>query len=100
MVKSDLINALKFQTPDITEADVKVSVELILNKISDVVAVGGRVEIRHFGTFTKVDKAARIGRNPRTGEPVQVPAKAAVKFKSGGGMNFRINLEAETKLAA
>ena len=53
----------------------------VFEGVKEVVASGDKVDIAGFGSFTPVEKAARVGRNPKTGEAVQIAAKKAVKFK-------------------
>ena len=67
----------------LTLADAETSVLAILDRISDQLAHGGRVEIRGFGSFKVNVRPARRGRNPKTGERVDVPAKPAPAFKAG-----------------
>ena len=63
----------------------------IFEKISEALARGERIELRGFGAFTVKERAPRVGRNPRTGETVHVPAKLRPHFKSGKELRRRIN---------
>ena len=71
--------------------DVEKIVETIFEEISDALASGNRVELRGFGAFSVKHRDARIGRNPRTGETVNVPAKRLPFFKTGKGLRERLN---------
>ena len=86
MTRSELATAISARFPDLAIADVEVAVKTILDAIATTIAAGGRVEIRNFGSFTARYRRARIGRNPVTGEVVQVVAKAVPYFKAGKGL--------------
>ena len=90
MTRSELITKLAARFPQLTLADAETSVLSILNRITDQLALGGRVEIRGFGSFKVNVRPARRGRNPRTGERVEVPAKPAPVFKPGVEMRERV----------
>lgn len=83
MVKSELIERLAKRFPDLTQADAGAAVEQILRALTATLAAGGRIEIRDFGCYSVTIKPPRLGRNPRTGEAVFVPAKASPHFKAG-----------------
>ena len=83
MTRSELITKLAARFPQLTRADAETSVLVILDRIADQLAHGGRVEIRGFGVFKINIRPARRGRNPKTGERVDVPAKPAPHFKPG-----------------
>ncbi len=83
MIKSELIERLAAENTHLTHAEVERVVNIILNRMTDTLAEGGRVELRGFGAFSVRSRPARAGRNPRTGEPVEVPAKSVPFFKSG-----------------
>lgn len=83
MVKSELIERLAKRFPDLTQADAGAAVEQILRALTATLAAGGRIEIRDFGCYSVTIKPPRLGRNPRTGEAVSVPAKASPHFKAG-----------------
>lgn len=80
MNKSELIAAVA-EKNGITQAQAKTLVESTLETIKDATAVKGKVSLAGFGTFTKSTRAARTGRNPQTGSPIQIAAKEVVKFK-------------------
>ena len=103
MTRSDLIAALAVRFPKLMAKDAEVSVKEILDAIGQSLARGDRVEIRGFGSFDLNHRPARTGRNPKTGEKVQVPAKYVPHFKSGKEMRERIDQKGSkppVKLAA
>lgn len=83
MTKSELIQRLASRFPSLTQSDCKLTVDAIFNAIGDSLSSGGRVEIRGFGAFGIRIRPPRLGRNPKTGEKVQVPATPAPFFKAG-----------------
>ncbi len=91
MIRSELITRLAEENPHLTLRDVERVVTVILNGMCDALTEGGRVELRGFGAFSVRSRPARSGRNPRTGEAVQVKAKAAPFFKSGKELRLRLN---------
>ena len=83
MTRSELIENLTRRFPQFVRQDAELSVTEILRALSDVLIQGGRVEIRGFGSFALSYRLPRIGRNPKTGEKVSVPAKRTPHFKAG-----------------
>ena len=83
MLRSELIARLSQEAEGLTAAEVQTIVDVVLKSIADQLAEGGRVELRGFGTFTTRGRPARQGRNPRTGEDVQVAPKRLPHFKPG-----------------
>ena len=77
MIKSELIQKLADDNPHLYQRDVERIVSAVFDEITDALANGDRVELRGFGAFSVKERDARIGRNPRTGESVEVPAKRA-----------------------
>lgn len=91
MTKSELIQRLAERNPHLYLRDVEKIVETIFDEITDALANGDRVELRGFGAFSVKHRDARIGRNPRTGEAVQVEAKRLPFFKTGKALRERLN---------
>lgn len=91
MIKSELIAALGAENPHLTQRDIERVVGVILERMIAALAKGGRVELRGFGAFSVRSRPARAGRNPRTGEAVQVRAKHVPFFKSGKELRARLN---------
>ena len=92
MIRSELVQKLCSDFPDLTQREVENVVSSIFDSITDQLAKGGRVELRGFGAFSTRQRDARVGRNPRTGEPVDVDAKRVPYFKPGKEMRERLNL--------
>ena len=93
MIKSELITALAEENPDLTQRDLERVVGVILERMIVSLEAGGRVELRGFGAFSIRSRPARPGRNPRTGETVQVRAKHVPFFKSGKELRARLNAD-------
>ena len=93
MIKSELIAALAAENPHLTQRDVERVVGVILGRIVERLESGGRVELRGFGAFSVRSRPARAGRNPRTGQAVQVKAKHVPFFKSGKELKARLNAD-------
>ena len=90
MTRSDLIIALASRFTHLTAADAEISVKEILDAIGNSLAKGDRVEIRGFGSFGLNYRPPRTGRNPKSGDPVSVPAKYVPHFKAGKEMRERV----------
>jgi integration host factor subunit beta len=91
MKKSELVLAMKEKNDSFTVDELVKSVQVVCNEILNALQSGSRVEMRGFGAFSVVGKPARVGRNPRTGEPVQIAAKNVVHFKSGKELKEAVN---------
>jgi integration host factor subunit beta len=91
MIRSELLKKLENENPDLKAEEVEKIVDTFFNQIIDRLASGGRVELRGFGAFSTRERAPRKGRNPRTGESVDVPAKRAPYFKPGKEVRQRLN---------
>ncbi|HEX7381403.1 MAG TPA: integration host factor subunit beta [Nevskiaceae bacterium] len=93
MTKSELIEALALRQTHLLHKDVELTVKLILDHITGSLERGERVEIRGFGSFSLHYRAARAGRNPKTGTAVEVPAKRVPHFKPGKVMRDRVQAQ-------
>ena len=91
MIKSELIQRISQKYPHLYHRDVERIVNRLFDEITGALAKGNRVELRGFGAFSVKDRPARLGRNPRTGEPVQVPGKHVPFFKTGKELRERLN---------
>ncbi len=91
MIRSELVQLLADSSPGLRTSDIEAVVGTVLDDIADQLAAGGRVELRGFGAFSVRERAARQGRNPRTGAAVPVAAKRAVHFKAGKELRDRLN---------
>ena len=92
MIRSELVRRLTEESDGLVEQDIEGVVSVFFDRISGQLAEGGRVELRGFGAFSTRSRTARTGRNPRTGEAVDVTAKRVPYFKPGKEMRARLNL--------
>jgi len=93
MIKSELITIIAENNPHLYQRDVERIVTTLFDEITDALARGDRVELRGFGAFSTKERAARVGRNPRTGEAVQVEKKYVPYFKCGKDLRDRLNTD-------
>ena len=91
MIRSELIQKIADENPHLYQRDVEKIVNAIFEEIIGALADGDRVELRGFGAFTVKQRDARVGRNPRTGETVQVDEKHVPFFKAGKLLRDRLN---------
>lgn len=91
MIKSELIQRIADENPHLFQRDVEKIVSTIFDEISAALERGDRVELRGFGAFSVKQRDARTGRNPRTGEAVEVPEKRVPFFKTGKELRERLN---------
>jgi len=82
MTKSDLIERLAGKA-DMTRPRAEELLDFLLNEVTEALKKGEKVNISGFGTFTVSNRKARTGRNPKTGEPIEIPASRSAKFKAG-----------------
>lgn len=94
LTKSELIERIFDRHPNLTNREADSAVNEVLRTMVSVMSRGVRVEIRGFGSFSLKYRAAREGRNPRTGEPVQVPAKFVPHFRAGKEIRDALNAKA------
>ncbi len=90
MTKSELIERLVQRQTHMSHRDVELAVKLLLDDVITELADGGRVEIRGFGSFSVHHRPARRGRNPKTGEAVDIPRKYVPHFKPGKDVRERV----------
>ena len=93
MIRSELLQAIAADNPDLRPEEVEQVVTIFFDEIGKRLAEGGRVELRGFGAFSTRARDARMGRNPRTGDAVEVPAKRVPYFKPGKEMRERLNTD-------
>ena len=91
MTKSELLEKLRNKHPDMSAKHMDAAVNVIFNTIIDTVAHGRRVELRNFGIFSTSSHKAKTGRNPKTGEILEVQAKTIPTFRMGKRLFERIN---------
>ncbi len=95
MIKSELVLKIAEQNPHLYQRDVENIVNSILDGITSALANGDRVELRGFGAFSTKKREPRVGRNPRTGEQVDIAGKIVPSFKQSKDMKARLNMESE-----
>ncbi len=91
MIKSELVATLANEFPQLLKQDVDKAVSTVLQEVTDALAQDERVELRGFGAFSVKWRDARVARNPRTGESVEVPRKRTPYFKAGKELRERLN---------
>jgi integration host factor subunit beta len=92
MIRSELVQLLAADNPGLSHREVERIVAVFFDRIAAHLAAGKRVELRGFGAFSARARDARVGRNPRTGDPVDVSAKNVPYFKPGKEMRARLNV--------
>ncbi len=95
MTKSELIARLAQRFPQLVAKDADLSVNVILDALAQSLAKGERIEIRGFGSFSLNYRPPRIGRNPKSGAKVEVPAKYVPHFKAGKELRERVDQAAK-----
>jgi len=91
MVRSELLQKLCNLYPNILRKDIKKILEIIFHELTEALCRGENIEIRGFGIFKTTVKKARIGRNPKNSESVQIPEKRAIKWKMSKIFFNRLN---------
>lgn len=94
MTKSELIARLAERNPRLVARDADEAVNTMLDAMTEALAGGQRIEIRGFGSFALNYRPPRVGRNPKSGDRVQVPAKYVPHFKAGKELRERVDGEA------
>jgi integration host factor subunit beta len=95
VTRAELIARLAEHLPDLPAREVESAVRHLLDLLMETMAMDGRIEVRGFGAFRLHWQAARIGRNPRTGERVEVQPKARIHFKPGIELRERVLASAQ-----
>jgi len=90
MTKAELIEALSNKLP-LPKADAERAVNIVLDDVIAALKAGDRVNISGFGTFSASTRQARAGRNPKTGETIQIAASRSAKFKPGKQLKDSLN---------
>ncbi|MEX2353488.1 MAG: integration host factor subunit beta [Gammaproteobacteria bacterium] len=91
MTKSELIESLARRQTQLAYKDVELAVKTILEHMANALSNGERIEIRGFGSFSLHYRPPRVGRNPKSGDPVSLPAKYVPHFKPGKQLRDRID---------
>ena len=92
MIRSELVQKIQAAHPDLAPREIESIVSTFFDAMVDQLAKGGRVELRGFGAFSTRARDARTGRNPRTGDVVDVDAKRVPYFKPGKEMRAKLNV--------
>ena len=95
MRRSDLIRNLAQQHDDFSVSDIEAMVGHLIEVMSEALEEGRRIEIRGFGSMCLRERPSRLGRNPRTGEPVALPARYIPFFKPGKALRKRVDSQTE-----
>ncbi|CDD12093.1 dNA-binding protein HU [Parabacteroides merdae CAG:48] len=82
MNKTEFINAVA-EKSGLSKVDAKIAVEAFVETVSSELKEGGKVALLGFGSFSVAEKSARKGVNPKTKQPIEIPARKSVKFKAG-----------------
>ena len=93
MTKSELIERITERHPELSGKDIELAVKTILETMSLALSQGGRIEIRGFGSFSLHFRNPRLGRNPKTGEAVELKGKYVPHFKPGKELREQVNHE-------
>ena len=91
MIRSELVQMIASENSDLRLEEVERIIDEFFDAIVEQLAAGGRVELRGFGAFSRKGRSARIGRNPRTGDAVEVEEKFVPVFKTGKELRLRLN---------
>ena len=91
MTKSELIERIAAKQPQLSIKDIELAVKTVLEHMSQTLAQGERIEIRGFGSFSLHYREPRQGRNPKTGDTVELDGKYVPHFKPGKEMRERVN---------
>ena len=95
MTKSELIEKIAAVQTQLSAKDVELAVKMMLDHMAEALAEGERIEIRGFGSFSLHYRSPRLGRNPKTGEKVELAGKFVPHFKPGKELRERVNLSLE-----
>lgn len=96
MVKSELIEVLATKYHQLDEANMERVVNCILEQMATALEQRDRIEVRGFGVFSLHHHPAKVGRNPKTGESVKVPARASIHFKPGLELRNNVKLSSDS----
>ncbi|WP_019556280.1 integration host factor subunit beta [Thiomicrorhabdus arctica] len=96
MTKSEIIEFIARKQTQFSQKDVEIAVNQIVDSMIDTLSEGERIEIRGFGSFSLHHRKARVGRNPKTGETVELSDKRVPHFKPGKSLRERVDSSKET----
>lgn len=93
MTKKELIAKIQAKAP-VSKADTAAVLEALVEVVTEELENGGQVNLAKFGTFVAAKRGVRLGRNPRTGETVEIPASVVPKFKASSVLKARVSQQA------
>ena len=93
MTKAELVTMVA-EKADLTKKDAEKAISALVESISETLAKGEKIQLVGFGTFEVAERAARTGKNPQTGEAINIPASKAPKFKAGKALKDVVNTPA------
>ena len=96
MTRSELIDLMADSQNQLSTKDVELAVKLLIDHMSETLSAGQRIEIRGFGSFSLHYREPRQGRNPRTGDAVELQGKHVPHFKPGKELRERVNRSVKT----
>ena len=96
MTKSEIIELIARKQTQFSQKDVEIAVNQIVDSMIDTLSQGERIEIRGFGSFSLHHRKARVGRNPKTGETVELSDKRVPHFKPGKSLRERVDSSKES----
>ncbi len=99
MTRSDLVQLLAARFSQLTQRDADSAVTTILDAMNNAMVRGHRIEIRGFGCFSVMHRAPRLGRNPRSGDPVDIPQKRVPHFKPGKALRTAVDQRSDEAVA-
>jgi integration host factor subunit beta len=91
MNRSDLIDEMASKFGQLSRTDIELAIDTLMSAMAGALARGSRIEIRGFGSFSVNRQAAKLGRNPRTGQSVSIPARRVIHFKPGKDLRANVN---------
>jgi len=94
VTKSELIERVTSRQKQLSPKDVELAIKTLIEEMSQALAGGGRIEIRGFGSFSLHYREPRVGRNPKTGQAVDLNGKFVPHFKPGKELRERVNYDA------
>ena len=90
MTKTELVNAIA-EKSELSKSDAEKALKAFVDTVTEVLQQGDKIAMVGFGTFSVGDRAARVGKNPQTGEAIDIPAAKVPKFKAGKALKEAIN---------
>lgn len=90
MTKTELVNSI-VEKSELSKSDAEKAIKAFVDTVTEVLQQGDKIAMVGFGTFSVGDRAARVGKNPQTGEAINIPAAKVPKFKAGKALKEAIN---------